>query len=131
VEVLDEHTVAWPELRGNGVLATLGNIAENPHVGLLLVDFVDDVVGLHVNGRARVVETDRMRRERGLEPADAPPGRRALVWVEVQVEEAYIHCSKNIPHLARADDPSNGLPRRNGGDFFAARSSPPVRPFRP
>jgi hypothetical protein len=34
VKVLDERTVAYPEYRGNGVMASLGNISENPHVGL-------------------------------------------------------------------------------------------------
>ena len=35
VLVLDEATLAWPEYRGNGVYASLGNILENPHVGLV------------------------------------------------------------------------------------------------
>ena len=55
LRVLDERTVAYPEYRGNGVHASLGNISENAHVGLLMVDFVDDLIGLHVNGRARIV----------------------------------------------------------------------------
>jgi predicted pyridoxine 5'-phosphate oxidase superfamily flavin-nucleotide-binding protein len=32
VKVLDERTVAYPEYRGNGVMASLGNISENPHL---------------------------------------------------------------------------------------------------
>src|SRR3954452_22471686 len=34
VFVLDERLVAWPEYRGNWVMASRGNIVENPHVGL-------------------------------------------------------------------------------------------------
>src|SRR5690349_7676082 len=49
LEVLDPCTVAWPEYKGNGVMASLGNILENPHVGILMLDFVDDTIGLHVN----------------------------------------------------------------------------------
>src|ERR687889_1942026 len=56
VRVLDDRTVMYPEYRGNGVMASLGNIAENGHVGLLFVDFFRSTVGLHVNGRARIVE---------------------------------------------------------------------------
>jgi hypothetical protein len=49
------------------------------------------------------------------------PGRRPEMWVVVSVEEAYIHCSKHIPRLAKVprgrawgtDDV-----RRKGGDFF-------------
>jgi sulfatase maturation enzyme AslB (radical SAM superfamily) len=35
----------------------LGNIAENPHAGLLFLDFFRDKVGLHVNGAARILST--------------------------------------------------------------------------
>jgi hypothetical protein len=57
VRVLDERTLVYAEYRGNGVMASLGNLGENPHVGMLFVDFAQDVIGLHVNGSARVVET--------------------------------------------------------------------------
>ena len=56
VRVLDACTLRYPEYRGNGVLASLGNIVENPHVGLFFVDFTDALIGLHVNGRARIVD---------------------------------------------------------------------------
>lgn len=101
LHVLDDGTLAYPEYRGNGVHASLGNIEENPHVGLLMVDFFRDRVGLHVNGRARVVADDEMRRAHSGLAVDPVPGRRALVWVEIAVEEAYIHCAKHIPHLEK------------------------------
>ncbi len=143
LRVLDGRTLAYPEYRGNGVLASLGNIEENPHVGILMVDFFRDRIGLHVNGRARVVEDDEMRAHHPGLPVDPVPGRRALVWVEVAVEEAYIHCAKHIPHLQKVpmrgrgragDGPRTDRPRepeqgrawgtddvkRKGGDFFGA-----------
>jgi len=58
VKVLDEKTLAYPEYLGSGVMSTLGNIFENPHIGLMFIDFVGDRVGLHVNGSARIVETE-------------------------------------------------------------------------
>jgi hypothetical protein len=36
VHTLDPKTLVYPEYRGNGVMATLGNITENPHIGLFL-----------------------------------------------------------------------------------------------
>ncbi|WFB11674.1 pyridoxamine 5'-phosphate oxidase family protein [Streptomyces sp. LX-29] len=105
LRVFDDRTLAYPEYRGNGVLASLGNIEENPHVGLLLVDFVRDRIGLHVNGRARLLGDAELRAERPGVPVDPVPGRRAVIWVEITVEEAYIHCSKHIPRLRRADPP--------------------------
>jgi predicted pyridoxine 5'-phosphate oxidase superfamily flavin-nucleotide-binding protein len=61
VRVLDDRTLAYPEYRGNGVMASLGNLSENPHIGLLMIDFVEDLIGLHVNGRARIVDNDDFR----------------------------------------------------------------------
>lgn len=110
LRALDARTLAYPEYRGNGVLASLGNIQENPHVGILMVDFFRDRIGLHVNGRARVVEDAEMREAHPGLPVDPVPGRRAVVWVEVTVEEAYIHCAKHIPHLQKVP-----AQRRTGG----------------
>lgn len=100
MRVLDETHVAWPEFRGNGVMASLGNIAENSHVGLLFVDFFRDIVGLHVNGAARIVEADDFVHAYPEHVSvDDVPGRRPERWVVVTVDEAYIHCSKHIPRL--------------------------------
>jgi uncharacterized protein len=101
VRVLDDEHVSWPEYRGNGVMASLGNITENPHVGILFVDF-EDVIGLHVNGVAEIVEDPE-------EAPDAPPGRRARLWVVARVQEAYIHCAKHIPRMME-------IPRQGGRD---------------
>jgi len=122
VRVLSERRLAWPEYRGNGVLASLGNLTENAHVGLLFVDFFRDVIGLHVNGSATIVDALPG------EPADPVPGRRAERWVVVDVREAYIHCAKHIPRLLKLPrDRAWGTDdvRRKGGDFFGAASSTP------
>ncbi|MDP9496449.1 MAG: pyridoxamine 5'-phosphate oxidase family protein [Actinomycetota bacterium] len=127
VTVLDPHRLAYPEYRGNGVMASLGNIEETGRAGLLFLDFTRDVIGLHVNGRARVVADDDLRGEQPLLPHDDHPGRKAALWLVVEVEEAYVHCSKHIPQLLRlppqrrywgSDDR-----RRKGGDFFRVSSS--------
>lgn len=101
VSVLDRHRLAWPEYRGNGVLASRGNIVENPHVGLLFVDMVQDLIGLHVNGRAALVDDDEIRSWYPGLPVDPVPGRRPEQWVMAEVAEAYIHCPKHIPRLYR------------------------------
>jgi predicted pyridoxine 5'-phosphate oxidase superfamily flavin-nucleotide-binding protein len=120
VRVLNPRRLAWPEYRGNGVLASLGNILENPHVGLLFVDFFDDGVGLHVNGGATILDDDTMRAECADLPVDIAPGRRSTRWVVTNVTEAYIHCSKFIPRLHRhpADGTMNGVPRPKKPGFF-------------
>ncbi|HLL69600.1 MAG TPA: pyridoxamine 5'-phosphate oxidase family protein [Micromonosporaceae bacterium] len=121
VQVLDPGRLAWPEYRGNGVMASLGNLLENPHVGLVFVDFFRDGVGLHVNGRASIVDDAEMRRSIPDLPVDTVPGRRPERWVVASVEEAYIHCAKHIPRLVKVPrDRAWGTDdvKRKGGDFF-------------
>src|SRR5262249_22154532 len=42
--VVDDRTIAYPEYRGNGVMASLGNVLENPHIGIFLADFTHDLI---------------------------------------------------------------------------------------
>jgi predicted pyridoxine 5'-phosphate oxidase superfamily flavin-nucleotide-binding protein len=129
LRVIDEKTVMWPEYKGNGVMASAGNITENGSVGLLMVDFFEMAVGLHINGRATIV--DNSAAEAFAPLFDRLPFATALVstdevkktperWVVVSVEEAYIHCSKHIPLLQYApEDADSG---RRAGDVFKAKS---------
>lgn len=126
VAVLNERQVAWPEYRGNGVLASLGNISASPQAGLLFIDFQDSI-GLHVNGRATIVENGGMLAAHPRLPVDPAPGRRAERWVCVDVDEAYIHCRKHIPRLVKVPrDRTWGTdnPRIKGGDYFHAAGGP-------
>ena len=98
IHVLDAKTLIYPEYRGNGVLASLGNIVENPHIGLFFVDFFQSTVGLHINGTAHPLENDALRRRPDLPEAIRQElavlgGRQPERWVMVQVEEAYIRHS--------------------------------------
>jgi predicted pyridoxine 5'-phosphate oxidase superfamily flavin-nucleotide-binding protein len=135
VHVLDERTIAFPEYRGNGVHSSAGNMLENPHLAMLFVDFFFTTIGLHANGKVKMFV-----------PAELPPcyrlpasyrteieaalGRGPELWIVVEVEEAYIHCSKHIPLLAkhskRVDWGTDDI-RKKGGDYFQAKSC--VRPW--
>jgi len=119
--VLDERTLAWPEYRGNGVMASAGNILENPHVGILFVDFVRDLIGLHVNGSATLMAAGDFALRYPADQVDIVAGRRPERWIVVAVEEAYIHCSKHIPRLQplpRTRDWGTDDPEKKGGDYF-------------
>lgn len=121
VEALDAKTLVYPEYRGNGVLASLGNIHENPHIGLVFIDFLETTVGLHVNGTARIVEA---RPAEARAPIDSQ--RRAERWVVVGVEEAYIHCSKHVPLMKKLEKTlhwGSDNHAHKGGDFFRAKFS--------
>ncbi|WP_435154886.1 pyridoxamine 5'-phosphate oxidase family protein [Haladaptatus sp. DFWS20] len=93
VHVLDENRLTYPEFRGNGVHASLGNIEENPHATMLFIDWWDTTVGLHVNGRATL-------HDEVAEIENSPETDRLKGWVVLEVEEAYIHCAKHIPQLS-------------------------------
>jgi NAD(P)H-nitrite reductase large subunit/predicted pyridoxine 5'-phosphate oxidase superfamily flavin-nucleotide-binding protein len=136
VKVLDERTIAYPEFRGNGVMSSMGNISENPHVGLMFIDFGKDRIGLHVNGSARIAEHDefvRFMEDRGAadtvleDPVLANAISKDLGnlerWVIVSVDEAFMHCSKHIPLMQKIDHEvqwGTDDVRAKGGDYFEA-----------
>ncbi|PBC51928.1 pyridoxamine 5-phosphate oxidase [Rhodococcus sp. ACS1] len=129
IHVIDSTTLAYPEYRGNGVMASLGNILENPHVGIFLVDFVRVLIGLHVNGSARIVEDTDLRSEIVGLPVGGSNGRTPERWVVVDVEEAYIHCRRHIPRMARVPrqrDWGTDDVKRKGGDYFDAKGTMPL-----
>ncbi len=105
VLVLDDKSLAYPEYRGNGVFASLGNIAENPHIGLVFVDFFDTTVGLHVNGIAGSYQAKRIPPTLASYLDSESPTLDSAVecWVVITIEEAYIHCSKHVPLLEKKD----------------------------
>ena len=130
--VLNEKTLAYPEYRGNGVLASLGNILENPHIGMIFLDYYQSTVGLHVNGTARVLNPDEIGAVPQLPPgmveaSQVKGGRRPEAWIVVNVEEAYIHCSKHVPLMKRLDKQiawGTDDETVKGGDFFKVRTAP-------
>jgi predicted pyridoxine 5'-phosphate oxidase superfamily flavin-nucleotide-binding protein len=108
VRVLNETTLVYPEYRGNGVMSSLGNLFENPRISLLFIDFFNDKIGLHVNGKAHIQDNG----EAGLE-------------VVIEVEEAFVHCSKNIPLLRKLTEDETSAwaadeTRARSGDYFRA-----------
>jgi len=103
VNVLDENRLAYPEYRGNGVQASLGNMRENSQATFLFVDWWETTVGLHVNGEVTL-------REQLPEAVDPTGVDKTKLWVELEVEEAYIHCAKHVPKLAIEEfDPPWGI----------------------
>lgn len=85
--VLDESTVAFPDLSGNRLLDSLTNIVERPGVGLLIVTPGQDET-LRLNGKARLTrDPDLMSLWDGL-----LSGVRMVIVVDV--DDQYAHCAK-------------------------------------
>src|SRR5438067_2277382 len=57
VRVVDPQTLAFPNYDGNGMFLSLGNVAVNPAVGLLFIDF-EGRDRMRVNGDAAVASDD-------------------------------------------------------------------------
>lgn len=121
LKIIDDKHLIYPEYRGNGVMASLGNIVENPHIGLLLLDFFNDQIGLHINGAAKLIDNTKMAQ---LHPEIIDD--RAERWVLITVDEAYIHCSKHIPALTdqkNLRDWGTDDVKKKGGDYFKVKQS--------
>jgi hypothetical protein len=128
IHIITPTRLAYPEYRGNGVMASVGNLLENPHVGMMFIDFFKSTIGLHVNGTARVVDNDELTEEPEmtaavLKASQVNGGAQPECWVLVDVKEAYIHCAKHIPLLAKQEKPMHwgtDEERHKGGSFFQA-----------
>lgn len=78
VKVLDDKTIIFPDYAGNGSFRSLGNILDNPHIGMLFMD-LHTGVRMRVNGDAEISEDPAWRK--------IFPG--SLQTVKVTVREVY------------------------------------------
>ncbi len=136
VQLLDPQTILFPEYKGNGVMASLGNIHENPHIGLLFLDMFQSTIGLHINGKARFFDNEGLpadlQKLEGVINEQAQTGKyKPVRWVMVNAKEVYIHCSKHVPLVQRCagDSVYCDFDDVKAGDFFGAKTSP--RPWNP
>jgi PPOX class probable FMN-dependent enzyme len=103
VRTLDDRTLVIPDRPGNRRIDTLSNILENPRVGLLfLIPNVQET--LRVNGQASIIRDEALLEEM------TARGKRPLLAIAVEVEEAFIHCPKafirsSLWDAARIDRP--------------------------
>jgi predicted pyridoxine 5'-phosphate oxidase superfamily flavin-nucleotide-binding protein len=99
VLVTGPATLAFPSLDGNGMYRSLGNIAVNPGVGMLFIDFAQPK-RLRVNGSARIAFDDPLM--------DRFPGADLIVHVTARSIfpncPRYIHQGADLsPYLDRGD----------------------------
>ena len=76
---IDGRTVTWPELRGNGVMTSLGNLVKNPKAHLMFPD-MNERIGLHLRGRDhdRRARRDARRAPRPSSPRSRRRDRRSV-----------------------------------------------------
>ena len=87
VRVLDDKTVAIPDLPGNNRLDTLMNMLNNPQVGLIfMIPGMNET--LRINGKVRLV------RDAKLLESMAYQGKLPKLAIVVDVQEVFTHCPK-------------------------------------
>ena len=92
VRVLDERTIVFPNYDGNGMYISMGNAAENPHFGLLFVDF-ENQKRLRVNGTAQLAAAGTVD----------PPYAEAQFVVRVDVRQVFPNCPRYIHKMQRIE----------------------------
>ncbi|MEW5687371.1 MAG: pyridoxamine 5'-phosphate oxidase family protein [Pseudomonadota bacterium] len=97
--VVAPDLLVFPDYDGNGMFKSLGNIAANPHVGLLFIVMGEKPGRLRVNGRAEVARDDPLM-------ADMPG---AQLLVRVTPTDIFPNCPRYIPDMA-AGTPSQYTP---------------------
>ena len=87
IAVLDERTVALPDLGGNNLIDSLTNVVENHHAGLLVITPGSDET-VRIDGAAELrTDDDILDHWDGL-------FRRPKLAVVLTVESVFIHCAK-------------------------------------
>jgi predicted pyridoxine 5'-phosphate oxidase superfamily flavin-nucleotide-binding protein len=90
VRVLDAMTIAFPNYDGNGMYLSMGNLAVNPHVGLLFIDFTAQRPSrLRLNGEASVDERDPL--------VETYPGAQFVV--RVRATQVFPNCPRYIHRM--------------------------------
>lgn len=87
VLVIDEFHLAFPDYPGNGLYNSLGNIAANPHIGMLFIDF-ERQRRARVNGKAAILPINA-------EITKTWPLAQSVIVVKV--EQAFGNCAARIP----------------------------------
>jgi uncharacterized protein len=92
VRVLDDSTLVFPNYDGNGMYLSMGNASENPHVGLLFIDFGKQK-RLRVNGVASIAPAVSV----------TPPYSEAQFVVRVTVRQVFPNCPRYIHKMQRVE----------------------------
>ena len=85
--------LVFPDYDGNGMFKSLGNLAVNPHVGLLFMDF-EKPRRLRVNGTATLHRDDQLLRHTV----------GAQVIVRITAEAIFPNCPRYIPTMKLVEE---------------------------
>ncbi|MGD9604046.1 MAG: pyridoxamine 5'-phosphate oxidase family protein [Gammaproteobacteria bacterium] len=90
VRVVDPQTIAFPSYDGNGMFFSMGNLAGNPKVGILFIDF-ENPHRFRLHGEATVAPDDPLL-------AGYP---EAELVVRVKLTKAWVNCPRYVHRMQR------------------------------
>lgn len=103
VKITGPNTLVFPDYDGNRMYKSLGNITDNPSIGMLFLRFDGEAgnryLRVRVNGKAAVHDEHPMK-------ADFPGAKRI---VEVEASFIYLNCPRYVPEMTLVE-PSAHIP---------------------
>ena len=99
VRVVDGQTIAFPNYDGNGKYQSMGNVLQNPNVGMLFIDF-EGQLRLRLQGEASIDDNDPLMTEY----------HEAQFIVRVKITESYRNCPRYI-HKQKFIETSEYVPQ--------------------
>ena len=100
IKVVDEHTLGFADYRGNRQYITLGNLSENDHAYLFLIDF-SRRQRIKLWGRARVVENDDALLAKLFDQGYKARPERAILFT---IQAWDVNCSQHITARLTVDE---------------------------
>jgi len=91
--VIAPDELAFPDYDGNGMFKSLGNVAVNPHVGLLFIDF-EKPRRFRVNGTAVIARDDPLMAQ--------TVGAQMIVRVKARV--IFPNCPRYVPTMKMVEE---------------------------
>lgn len=93
VKITGPNTVVFPDYDGNRMYKSLGNIIDNPNIGMLFLRFDNEegsrYLRVRINGTATVHDDHPLK--------DEFPGAKRIV--EVETKFIYLNCPRYIPEM--------------------------------
>ena len=99
IKIVDDRTIAFPSYDGNGMYFSMGNLAGNPEIGILFIDF-EVPNRMRLQGRASITPNDPLLAEY----------KEADLVVRIAITQTWVNCPRYI-HRYQKLSPSRYVPR--------------------
>ena len=99
IKIVDDQTIAFPSYDGNGMYYSMGNLAGNPEVGILFIDF-ETPNRMRLQGCASIMPNDPLLAQY----------KEADLVVRVAITQTWVNCPRYI-HRYQKIGQSRYVPR--------------------